>query len=104
MFLVGNSVVPGCELPNTEGGGPTGVNDLAEEGGGPAGVVEGLAANQPYELSCLSLGCLPLPGVEGGLEENGTVKPPRLDILRRLRDGAVDTLSYKECIVTLDGQ
>ena len=81
--LVGNSVVPGPsnELPNTEGGGgPAGVNDLAEEGGGPAGVVEGWAAKPPFKFPWLSLICLRLPGVEGGLEENGTVKPPRPDI------------------------
>ena len=107
VSLVKNSVVPGssCELPNTEGGGgPAGVNDLAEEGGGPAGVVDGLVAKTPYECLWLSLVCLRLSGVEGGLEENGTVKPPWPDMLRRLRDGAVDTLSHKQFIVALDGQ
>ncbi len=56
------------ELPKTEdGGGPAGVKEPVEEGGGPAGVVEGFA---PKEKPLLDL----LSGVEGGLEEYGTLK------------------------------
>jgi hypothetical protein len=53
-----------------EGGGPTGVNEPADDGGGPAGVVEGFEApnglNAPF---------LRLSGVEGGLEENESGTP-----------------------------
>ena len=56
---------PSRELPKTdEGGGPKGVNEGADDGGGgPAGVVEGLEAKLRE-----------WPGVEGGLELNGTLK------------------------------
>ena len=40
--FIGNGLLLGssCELPRKdEGGGPTGVKELADEGGGPAGVV-----------------------------------------------------------------
>jgi hypothetical protein len=59
------------ELPKRDaGGGPVGVNDLAEDGGGPAGVVEGLL-EAPKEKRLLDL----FSGVDGvGLEEYGTWK------------------------------
>ena len=66
-----------------DGGGPAGVKDLEEEtGGGPAGVVEGWAARLGYRLlsRCRER---PVPGVEGRLEENGTVKPPDIVALQK---------------------
>ena len=58
-------------------GGPAGVNDGAEEGGGPAGVVERLKLKAvAVVLVANPLGvCIRLSGVDGGLEEKGTVKP-----------------------------
>ena len=79
-----NRVLPGpnCELPKTlEGGGSAGVKDRAE-GGGPAGVVDMLEAKLSSTLSySLTLGCREIfePGVEGGLEEKGTVQPDILE-------------------------
>ena len=55
-----------------EGGGPAGVKDRTD-GGGPAGVVDGLAPNMEKELSILSVRLRRVPGVDGGLEERGTV-------------------------------
>lgn len=43
----------------------------AEEGGGPAGVVEGLVAKLPKENSFFAPKFV--PGVDGGLDEYGTV-------------------------------
>lgn len=64
-----------CELPNTdEGGGPAGVNEPADEGGGPAGVVVGLVARFMNEFPKLPLR-VRRSGVEGVLEDNGTVQP-----------------------------
>ncbi len=71
----------GCELPNSdEGGGPAGVNEGADEGGGPAGVVEGL------DMKLFDFEARPLDirsresGVDGGLDENGTAKPPDIAV------------------------
>ena len=56
--------VPIRELPYVvEGGSPCGVNEAADDRGGPAGVVDGLLAR-----------LCDLPGVDGGLESNGTLK------------------------------
>lgn len=68
----------GCELPKSDdGGGPAGVKERADEGGGPAGVVEGFGANALLKLKPsfppLFEPCRPPGGVDGGLEENGTV-------------------------------
>ena len=65
-----------------EGGRPAGVKDATDEGGGPAGVVEGFWAKLPNEVPLL----LPnfAPGVDGGLDEYGTVNDAMLE-LRRLR-------------------
>ncbi len=68
------------ELPKRDvGGGPAGVNDLAEDGGGPAGVVEGLF-EAPGEKRLLDF----FSGVDGvGLEEYGTWKVIALMLLCR---------------------
>ena len=72
-----NKAVPGasCELPNTlDGGGPAGVKEFVADGGGPAGVVEGPVLSAAKGLLFLPL-CF-CAGVEGGLDEKGTVNPP----------------------------
>lgn len=59
-------------LPKTdEGGGPAGVVEAAvkEVGGGPDGVVEMCEAANKFEDCFLER----VSGVEGGLEESGTV-------------------------------
>lgn len=45
------------------------MNELVEDGGGPAGVVDGLVAKLPKPLA-RSFD----PGVDGGLDERGTVQ------------------------------
>ena len=67
---------PSWELPKTlDGGGPAGVKERAEEGGGPAGVVEGWATKPANGFPCLLDVRERESGVDGGLEDSGTVQP-----------------------------
>jgi hypothetical protein len=76
-----------------EGGGPAGVKDATDEGGGPAGVVEGFGAKLPNEVPLLFPNFA--PGVDGGLEEYGTVNEAMLELGRlKLRMGNSHDVGY----------
>lgn len=86
------NLLPGliCELPSIDegGGGPAGVKELVDDvgrlGGGPAGVVVGWV---PKPLPPIPRALKPRreSGVDGELEDMGTVNPPGIVRLRSPR-------------------
>lgn len=50
------------------------MKEFADDGGGPAGVVDGLEAGLPKPFAWLLALCCLEPGVDGELEETGTVQ------------------------------